>query len=48
MMKFNSDEQRLLLKVLEYYACYQCSIHSREYEEIKTVIDKIAVDVLPV
>ena len=46
-MQLSSDERRLVLKILEYYASYQCSIHSREYEEIQTVIDKITKDVLP-
>ena len=46
-MNFNSDERKLVLKILEYYACYQCSINSREYEEIRTIIDKITTDVLP-
>ena len=46
-MHLTSDERRLVLKILEYYACYQCSIHSREYEEIQTIIDKITTDVLP-
>ena len=46
-MKLTLDERRLVLKILEYYACFQCSIHSQEYEEIKTIIDKISKDVLP-
>jgi len=41
------DERRLVLKVLEKHACYNCSIHSREYEDIRRILDKITEDVLP-
>ena len=46
-MNLKSDERRLVLKILKYYAHHHCSINSREYEEIQTIIDKITTDVLP-
>ena len=41
MMDIDPDQRLLLIKILTYYACYQCSINSHEYKEIQTLIDKI-------
>ena len=43
-MQLQQDERNLLVKILTYYQHYQCSIHSREYQEILTLIDKIVMD----
>ena len=47
-MNFKQDQVNLLVKILSYYQHHHCSMRSKEYEEIRTIIDKITTDVLPI